>query len=585
MAVRWLVEPPKPDLERELSRGLRISALLARMLINRGAQSPAAARRFLQAQLTDLEEPEEIPGMAAAADRLTEAVRGREPVLIFGDYDADGLCATALLSRLLGRFGLSVRHHLPHRIREGYGLNRGALETIASTGVPLVVTVDCGMDAWQYRDLLREAPFDLMVVDHHEPTETVTSAVAVVNPRLGPEQAAGADLAGVGVTFKLAWALAQRLTAELPPGEDLEGLFAELLALAAMGTVADVVPLRGENRIITRLGLEALRHTTLPGLRALVEGAGLAGKPLRAEDIAFRLGPRLNAAGRMGEAELALQLLLTDSAEEAREVCSRLEAHNTARRHLQETMEREALEQLEDIDEQRVLVVHREGWSPGVIGIVAGRLTSRFYRPAAVVATQGDVARGSARSIPGFHILEALRRCADCLLGFGGHAQAAGFTLPRNQLPQLHHRLNEFAAELPTALWQPTLVVDAEVPLTSLSRAAVAELARLEPLGEQNREPILATHGVQVTSDIRRLGSRGKHLSFYARQGERALRVIGFNLGERAAELAALASGRPAGGGPGPVSLAYTPTLSTFRSSEPTVELKLHDFRPAPKGV
>lgn len=582
MAFRWLIEPGEPDLERELSRGLRISALLARMLVNRGVRTVSQARRFLRPRLTDLEEPEQIPGMERAAERLAQAVRRREPVLIFGDYDADGLCGSALLTRLLRRFGLPVRHYLPHRIQEGYGLNRKALQSIAADGVPLVVTVDCGMDAWQYEDLLRDAPFDLVVVDHHEPTEPITSAAAVVNPRLEPEGRAWADLAGVGVVFKLGWALARRLGPRLPPQQDLAGLFTELLALAAVGTVADVAPLLDENRIITRLGLEALRQTTLPGLRALIGSAGLTDRPIRAEDIAFRLGPRLNAAGRMGEAELALRLLLTDSPEEALEVCTRLEAHNTARRQAQEKMEQEALEQLGDIGAERVLVVHREGWSPGIVGIVAGRLTGRFHRPTAVVATEGDLARGSARSIPGFHILEALKRCADCLLAFGGHAQAAGFTLERNRVPELRRRLNQFADELPARLWQPTLTAEAEVPLSMLTREVVAELALLEPLGEQNPQPVLISHRVEVLGDIRRLGSRGKHLSFYARQGERALRVIGFNLGERAAELAALRSARPAGGA---VSLAYTPALSTFRSGEPEVELKLHDFRPAPKGV
>ena len=575
MSTRWLVEPADPDLEREVARALHISPLLARILIHRGVDSSSSAERFLNARLTDLEEPERIPGMEAAADRIERAVRERERVLIFGDYDVDGLCSTALLRRLLRRFGLSPKHYIPHRIEDGYGLNRHALEEIARTDTDLVVTVDCGMDARLYRDVIEAAPYDLVVVDHHEPTEPVTSAQAVVNPKLQPERTGFRDFAGVGVVFHLAWALVRRLGLASQRDREVEGLFAELLALTALGTVADVAPLLGENRILTRLGLSALQHTELAGLRALLQSAGLTGQAVRAHDIAFRLGPRLNAAGRMGEADLALQLLITDAPDEALEVCSRLEAHNRARRALQEDIERQALDQLDKTGAERVLVVSQEGWSPGVIGIVAGRLASRFYRPALVVSTEGDFARGSARSIPGFHVLQALRECADCLLEFGGHAQAAGFTLPTGRLKELRRRLNEEARGLPPELWQPAVVVEAELPLAYLTRDVVAELERLEPLGEQNPEPVLATHGVEVGGDIRRLGSGGKHLSFYARQGGGALRVIGFGLGERAGELAALG---------GPLSIAYTPTLSTFRSSPPEVELKLCDFRPTPAG-
>jgi len=578
MPTRWLVEPGDPDRERELSCALRISSLLARILIHRGADTPSGAERFLGAQLTDLEEPEGIAGMASAVDRLTRAIREREQVLIFGDYDADGLCSTALLERLLRSFGLSPRHYIPHRIRDGYGLNRPALEEIAQTDTDLVVTVDCGMDAWLYREAIESADYDLLIVDHHEPAQPLTSAVAVVNPKTKPEQSAFQDLAGVGVAFHLAWALIRRLDSAGGAGadRDMAGLFTELLALTALGTVADVVPLLGENRILTRLGLTALEHTELPGLRALLQSSGLTGQAVRAHDIAFRLGPRLNAAGRMGEADLALELLTTDSAGEAQKICSRLEAHNTARRALQEDIQRQALLQLDDADTQRVLLVSREGWSPGVIGIVAGRLSNQFYRPALVLNTEGDLARGSARSIPGFHMVEALRQCADCLLEFGGHAQAAGFSLRTERIGELHDRLNEYAQGLPGELWQPALRVDAEVPLAHLDRRVVGELQRLEPVGERNPEPVLASHGVEVRGEIRRLGARGKHLSFFARQGRSALRVIGFNLGERKGELAAVADN---------VSLAYTPTLSTFRSSTPEVELKLCDFRPTPTGV
>jgi len=576
MATRWLVEPGDRVQERELARALHISPLFARILVNRGAGTTATARRFLDARLSDLEDPEEIPGMEAATARLVRAVRQRERVLIFGDYDVDGLCSSALLARLLRRFGLAPSHYIPHRIREGYGLNRAALASI--TDVDLVVTVDCGMDAWLYRDVIEQADYDLVVVDHHEPAEPPVPALAVVNPKLEPGRTRFPDLAGVGVTFKLAWALARQLSPELRAANDIDTLFTDLVVLAALGTVADVVPLLGENRILTRQGLEALPHTQLPGLQALLEEAGLRGRRLRADDIAFRLGPRLNAAGRMGEAGLALQLLTTDSPASARDISARLEAHNTARRQLQELIEREALAQLQAEEErvqQRVLVIGGEDWSPGVIGIVAGRLTSRFYRPAAVVAVEGDMARGSVRSIPGFHVLEALRACADCLVEFGGHARAAGFTLARERLGELEERLNAYARQLPEELWQPALAVDAEVAFSHLNRGVVAELERLEPLGEENPDPVLVSHRVAIAGEIRRLGSRGKHLSFYARQGNHSARVIGFNLGERAGELAKLG---------GCCSLAYTPRLNAFADAEPTVELELRDFHPPAEG-
>ncbi len=575
MTTRWLVQPRRDNLEQALSRALRTSRLLARLLVNRGVDSITSAQAFLYSGLSDLEEPERIPGMTEAVARLALAVERGERVFIFGDYDVDGLCSTAVLARLLRPLGMEPRYYVPHRIEEGYGLNRAALESIAERGADLLVTVDCGMDAWLYEEVLRRAPYDLLVVDHHEPHHPITAATAVVNPKLAGEEVTFPDLAGVGVTFKLAWALARRLTPEGLGQQQMTDLFTELAALAALGTVADVVPLLGENRILTRLGLQALQHSRLPGLQALLKEAGLTGRDLRAEDIAFRLGPRLNAAGRMGEAELALELLTTDSPEQAGDTSTRLEQHNRVRRQLQDTIEREALEQLAaaDLADRRVLLVGQEGWSPGVIGIVAGRLADRFYRPAAVVAIDGERARGSARSVPGFHVLQALRGCQDCLLEFGGHAQAAGFTLRSDRIDELRERLEALTGDLPEGLWQPSLSVDAEVVLGQLNVAVVRELERLEPLGEGNPPPVLASHDVEVAGEVRRLGREGKHLSFYANQGGSALRVIAFGMGERAAELTQIRHG---------CSLAYTPKLSTFRRSEPEVELHLKDFQPSP---
>jgi len=591
MAFRWQLRPTRPELEEGISRSLRVSRLLARLLAARGADTPEAAHRFLSAELTDLEDPELIPGMTAAVERIAEAVRRRERILVFGDYDVDGLAATALLSRLLSRLvtksvggrpspdepSWRPSCYIPHRIDEGYGLNRRALEEIAASDVQLVITVDCGMDAFLYEDVLREAPFDLVIVDHHEPGEPIPFARAVANPKLAGGEAGFSDLAGVGVVFKLAVALVRRLYPDGRAQGELDQLFTELLALTALGTVADVVPLLGENRILARLGLVALQHSELPGLRALLETAGVGGRKLDARAIGFRLGPRLNAAGRMAEASAALELLTTESPPRAREIAASLEVHNRNRRRLQEEIQRQALQKLsgDGLLDERVLVVGGEDWSPGVIGIVAGRLSSRFHRPAAVVAFQGDTARGSARSIPGFHIHQALRQCSECLLEFGGHARAAGFSLQRHRIDELRRRLNDLARGLPEELWEPTLAVDAEVLLFSLNTQAIKELERLEPLGEQNPPPVLISHDVRVAGDIRRLGSSGRHLSFYARQGNAVLRVIGFDLGDRADELARLR---------GACSIAYTPKLSTFNSPEPVVELELLDFHPPGQG-
>ncbi len=556
-----------PSLPMQTYRSLTqagIPTLLAAVLSARGITSPKQARSFLGAQTQALHDPFLLKDMDRAADRLGRAVEQGETIAVYGDYDADGVTSTCLLTDFLRRLGSKTIPYIPDRIQEGYGLNDRAVEYLAGLGVTLIVTVDCGITGAAQVDLARRLGMDVIITDHHECPENLPAACAVVDPCRVDCACSFPNLAGVGVALKLALALAG------PEGQaQVMGDYAEL---AAIGTVADVMELTGENRAIVRLGLEQLKRTRRPGLRALLEQAGAGGKPVTAATIGFTLAPRLNAAGRMGRAELALQLLLTDDLEQAQTLAGQLCQLNRQRQELEGEIFQDCTTQLDARGGPfPVLVLAGEGWHQGVVGIVASRLAERYGCPAFVISLDGDMGKGSCRSFGGFHLFAALEQCADLLEQFGGHELAAGFSVRRENIAPLRARLERLVLERTGG--QPlteTLSADLQLPdATLLTLEQVEQLALLEPCGQGNPKPVLVLTGATVAA--RQSVGGGRHLKLRLRCQGMMLDGIYFSPGEQADLL------RPGSR----VDVAFTPEVNTFRGSR-TVQLQLRDVRPAP---
>lgn len=555
-----------------LARRLNIAPVAAQVLMNRGILDLEQARTFLHPTLGGLREPEALPDMEHAAERLYRAVRSGETIAIYGDYDVDGLAATAILMRGLRMLGGDPRYHIPHRLEEGYGLNADTVGDLKEGGAGIIVTVDCGIRAVKEVALARRLGMEVIVTDHHEPGEEVPADALLVNPKLPGSSYPFRELSGAGVAFKLAWALGKQASSQ----ERVEPEFAEFLknalSLAALGTVADVVPLLDENRIIARFGLDVLSASSSPGIEALCEAARINTGTLSATDIAFRIAPRLNAAGRMGCARKCVELLMTEDAGRAQRIAAELNTENGRRQRMQERILNEARELLDAADGEtfaHALVLARENWHAGVVGIVAARLAEEHWRPALLLTIEGDEAHGSARSIPGFNLFEALSECERHLTTFGGHAMAAGLRLPASALDAFREDFSRVAAaRLSDAERTPRLDLDAQVTLTDLRRPTVDHLASLAPFGSDNPEPLLAASEVAVPGPVKRIGSTGRHLSFYVRQNGAALRAVAFGMGEQAEAIETA----------GVCSLAFVPKINRWRGRE-SVELEVRDVK------
>ncbi|RMG92902.1 MAG: single-stranded-DNA-specific exonuclease RecJ [Candidatus Dadabacteria bacterium] len=510
---RWRIRRTEPGAWEELSRALGVSGLVARVMAARGFRPGAEAEAFLNPRLSSLPDPFGIPGMAEAAERVARAVEDGEALWVYTDYDVDGVTSAALLTEFLEACGATARCRLPRRDREGYGLKTEALEEMAAAGARVVVTADCGIKAVEAARRARELGVDLVVTDHHTPGEELPEAAAVVNPRLPggayPEPAP----AGVGVAWNLAAAvrsvLRRRGHFERRPEPDLRAW----LDLVAVGTVADMVPLRGVNRVLVAAGLGLWNPPRRPGLRALAEVARLR-PPLTAGNLGFHIGPRLNAAGRMEGPRAALDLLRAGAQDQALGCARVLDGLNRQR----QAEERAALASARERVEREGwwpgrwgLVVDGPDWHPGVVGLVASRIAEAFHRPTVVLVPQGPGLKGSARSVPGLHLVEALEDCRDLLVRYGGHAAAAGLELKADALPAFRERFDEAVRRrLREEDLVPVLDLDAELRLGDLDGATVGELARLEPFGVGNPRPIFGLRGLVVRS-VRDLGGSGEH--------------------------------------------------------------------------
>ena len=559
----WQLAEADEALTAALAAELLLPHPVARLLAARGFSAVAAAEKFLRARLSDLTEPERLPNLPAAVARIAQALEQHEKIVIFGDYDADGLTSAALLVRVLRALGAEVAAFIPHRLDDGYGLTAPALAKCIEQHQPqLIITVDCGTCS---AEAVRSTTVPVIVTDHHDPAGELSPALAVVNPKLGTD-AGLKQLAGVGVAFKLCHALLKHLRSQHATATvDLK----DYLDLVAIGTVADVVPLTGENRILVRHGLLRLAQTNKPGLAALMAVAGLAQNP-DAWHIGFVIGPRLNAVGRLGNAHDVLELLLTDAPDRALELARKLDAANRERQTIEKSIVAEAMRGLDatfDPARDFGLVVANAQWHPGVVGIVAARLVQRYRRPTIVLAEEADgTCRGSCRSIEEFHLVDHLARCADLLTRYGGHGLAAGVSLATGNLGAFRERFNELArVTLAGRDLRPTLRLDGWLSLRDANETLFDALERLRPFGQQHPDPVWAVRGVQVYGAPRRMAKETLGLTL---EGDGVLlRAIGFGMGQR--EIPG-----------GPLDIAFHLRRETWQGRT-SLQLQLCDFRAA----
>lgn len=514
-------------LARELAAAVGVAPPIGELLVRRGHDSVERARRFLDPSFDTLHDPFLMRDMDVAVDRIERAIDAAEPIVVYGDYDVDGITATALMVRYLRWRGAEVDFYIPHRIEEGYGLSMEGVRGVAGRGASLVVTCDCGITAVDEVAEANAAGLDVIVTDHHEPGERIPPGVAVLNPKREDAGYPDRNLAAVGVAFKLCEAL------EIGAGRSRETILGGL-DLVALGTVADLVPMTGENRVLVRRGLERLSKTNNAGIQALLDRTELAGKPISAWQIGFVLAPRINAIGRMDSAERGVELLLTDDASEAERIASRFEEVNTDRQQADRRLLAEALELVDrsyDPDRHRAIVLAGHDWHPGVIGIVASRVVERFHRPTIMISLDEDGrGRGSARSVSGFHLLEALTACRSHLDAYGGHRYAAGLAIRREAVDPFREAFQAYARErLSDEQLVPSLTVDLQVPLQAIDGEFYSSLCRFAPYGPGNPEPVLAMEGLSPRGYPRIVGE--DHLKMTVAAGGCTLDAIGFNLG------------------------------------------------------
>jgi single-stranded-DNA-specific exonuclease len=535
---RWFINRTNPEFLDYLSKSASVSPILAQILINRGIRTAEDASYFLSSGITTLSDPFDLPGITAAVKRVKEALRRNERVLVHGDYDTDGLTATAIMVYTLRKIGIEPQYFIPNRMVDGYGFHPHAVDFAKKIGARLIITVDCGITSFDAVSSAKARGIDVIITDHHEPLVheergssgdqsrddfVLPEAAAVVNPKLMTVESKLSALAGAGVAFKFAQALAMSGFPNFPPDA-----FYPLLDLAALGTIADVVPLTGENRIILKEGLRYIRNGDRPGIRALKQVSGLGSKETKAGSLSFTMVPRINAAGRLADSGDVVRLLLSDSEGEAADLSAWLDGLNSERQRIEEQVYQEAVERLGPSGPDSVIILAAKGWHQGVLGIVASRMAERYGRPAFILAIEDGVARGSARSIPAFDICRGLTGCRDLLLSFGGHKQAAGLTMETGHIPDFEKVMVDIVKrDVGEDRVVPPLEIDAAVRLADVTHALVRQLDVLEPTGYGNPEPLLGARELSVVNP-RVVGS--KHLKLTVKKHSQSVDAIGFGM-------------------------------------------------------
>jgi len=551
------INSEQSHLKETLSKKLNISKILAQVLLNRGINTTDKAYRFLHAKLEDLLDPYQFSGMGHAVERIRKAARNKEKVLVFSDYDVDGITSLVLLKNVLSDMGIEAEHYLPHRIKEGYGLRKNVVQLAAQRKVTLLITADCGTNSFDEIKQLHNAGVDVIVTDHHEASIPVLPcATSIINPKVKGSGYAHKDLAGVGVAFKLAQALSGK-----PLAEELD--------LVALGTISDVVPLLDENRVITKFGLSCLSRTKRVGLKALMKSSRLREGAITTSFVSFILGPRINASGRMDTAEISLELLLSKNPEEADRLAAVIEGHNRQRQKVEGKIFEEALDLIEkevNFKEHKIIVVAKEAWHEGVLGIVASKLADRFYRPTILISLGQQLCKGSGRSIKNFHLFQALMTCGECLDTFGGHAHAAGLLIHKDKIKDFTHKINALAREkLLLEDLLPSLDVDMELGLGDVDKKTVMELESLEPFGMGNPPPLFFTRNLKVKGQPQTFSR--ETLKFWVTDGAVVHPAIGFGMASLRESLSKADT----------VDLVYTPRIDRWQEQEAVI-LEVQDM-------
>lgn len=570
MKFRWSIAPSQPALAAHLAEAAKISPLLAQCLLNRGFSAPDEISRFLDPRLKMLADPFLLPNMNLAVERLLVAYERGEALVIFGDYDVDGVTSAALLFEILTAHGWKVDFYLPHRLDEGYGLSQDGVENcLRKFPAKLLLAVDCGSTAVSTISWLKEQGIDVIVLDHHQVSDPLPPAIALVNPQLAPANPPQKflELCSAGLAFKLAHAIIKR-GRELGWTEAHDFDIRPLLDLVALGTIADLVPLTGENRILTKIGLEYLNESKRAGIVALKSVAQI-NSDIGCYEVGFQLAPRLNAAGRLENAEGALQLLLSQDAAEARAIAESLDSRNRERQEIERSISAEVIGAIRAKFNSETDLVIVEGqllWHIGVVGIVASRVLHEFYRPTFIIGGEGNSWRGSGRSIEGFDLAAALRECDDLLVKHGGHAMAAGLTIEPKNLEPFRCRLNEIARRtLKREQLQPVLRLDAEVALSDLSLERIQELEKLKPLGQKNPAVNLCARNLTHQRTPQRMGKQNQHAKFWVGSGGKVIEAVWWNCGEVPLPKVSF-------------DLAFTPQINEFNGRS-SVQLKVLDWR------
>ncbi len=579
MAPRWTLRAHDADLVQAIERNAGVSSVIAQILALRGIVRPGDVASFLDLRMTGLRMPQELPGLVRAVDVITSAIADKKKIVVYGDYDADGMTSTAILFRCLKKLEAQVSYFVPNRLDDGYGVSIKSLQKLAERGAELVVTVDCGITSVDEAKAASAMGMQLVITDHHQIGNAIPDAAAVVHPALPGHDYPFHGLCGAGVAFKLAWALCQEHCGsdKLPP--DLRDLLFSCISLAAIGTVADVVPLLDENRILVHHGLRCMRQFANPGLAYLMELTKLQPKPrLEAEDIAFMIGPRLNAAGRLGQAQLGVELLTCETEDRARSLGDYINELNKNRDSLDRKILKSAkqlIAEQHDPDSEPALVLAHPDWHLGVIGIAAGRIAEAFHRPTILISTDSLGKRpgvGSGRSACGVNLYQALANCSQHLLKFGGHPAAAGLSIEPDKVDAFRHDFCEQVAnQVSVDELVPELEIDAETLISQMTLPTMNELEKLAPFGQENPRPVLCATGVRLASPPSTMGADGRHISLQLKQHNTRIRAVGFGKVDWLDNIDSA---------DGVYDFVFRPVINEFRGMR-KVELHLVDFRPS----
>ncbi|MDD5495810.1 MAG: single-stranded-DNA-specific exonuclease RecJ [Candidatus Omnitrophica bacterium] len=556
----WRIKDPNPAGQDNLARNLNISKVTAQLLLNRGIETAKEANEFLKCSLSSCHDPFILRDMDKAVSRIKKAISSKEKILVYGDYDVDGITGVVVVYFTLKNLGAIVEAYIPNRIEEGYGLNMEAIKRAHENGVSLIVTVDCGIGSFKEVEYAASLKIETIVTDHHGIVEDrLPSAYAVINPLQRSCKYPFKHLAGVGLAYKLVKALYENTP-----------FFAEdFLDLVSLGTVADVVPLIGENRVLTRYGISELNYRSRVGLNALIDASGLNGKEVTSWHIGFILGPRINAMGRVGSPQKAVELLLANNYEHASGLATTLNTENRNRQKIEARILDEALAKVEkevNFRHHRVIVLAGENWHPGVIGIIASRLAEKYYRPAILISLDGKMGKGSGRSIEKFHLLEYLVKCRELLIGFGGHEAACGITIEKDMIDRFRDKINhEAAREAKEEIFSPKIDIDMDIPLNLLKENIITEIENLSPFGTENPRPILVSRNLKIKDRPRQIGRGG--FKMWVTDDNITCEAVSF--GRQGLEIPEPGSG---------IDLVYTPSMNSWQGLS-SIQLELKDIK------